>query len=211
MSRQINLVNPALRKQRDWLTAIPVAAAGLVLLTVMALATIWAHWGAASARDQAEQAAAGRTTAQEALVAATQANAARKPNPALATELATMRTQLARQQEIIDRLDSKAVGDSAGFSEYLKGFARQVPTGLWLTGFTIGAGGRDMELRGRMTQPSLLTEYVRRLNAETAFRGRSFAGLQIQLPRAEPATATNAAGPAYPEFVLTTVQPGAQP
>lgn len=207
MSRQINLVNPALRKQRDWLTAIPVAAVVLALLVLMTLATFWASWSAASARTQAEQATADARAAREALDAASQARDTQKADPALAAELASQQATFASQQDVLRLLDSKDVGDSTGFSEYLKGFARQVPAGLWLTGFTIGSGGREMELRGRMTRPELLPEYVRRLNGENVFRGRSFAGLQIQLPRAE---STPAAAPVYPEFVLTSV-PGAQP
>ena len=53
-------------------------------------------------------------------------------------------------------------------------------SGLWLTGFAVSAGGGDMSLRGRALDKSLLPDYVRRLNAEKAFAGKSFAGLRME-------------------------------
>lgn len=214
MSRQINLVNPALRKTRDWLSAVPLATVAGALLLIVVAAAAWAYVTASARHAEAEELVASQKQAQEALLAATQQFAARKPDPTLVADLEGARALVQRQQEILEKLDSGAVGDTKGFSEYLLGFARQVPQGLWLTGFSIGAAGRDMEVRGRMVSPPLLTEYVRRLNAERAFRGHSFAGLQIQTPRAEsPATAAIASAPAVPgytEFVLSTVASGDQ-
>ncbi len=214
MARQINLINPALRKTRDLLSALPMAAVAVALLVIVAVAGIAARMIAAGHHAEAEQLLASQKLAQEALVATTQQVAGRKADAQLAADLAKTRALVQRQQEILIRLDSGTVGDTRGFSEYLRGFARQVPQGLWLTGFKIGAGGRDMEVRGRMVSPPLLTEYVRRLNAEVAFRGHSFAGLEIQRPQVErPATAAAGsvpAAPAFTEFVLSTVPPGEQ-
>jgi hypothetical protein len=214
MARQINLINPALRKTRDWLSALPLAVAAVALLVLVAAAGIAAKTIASAKHAEAEQLVADQKQAQEALLATTQQVAGRKADPQLAAELAKVRAQAQRQQEILVRLDSGTVGDTRGFSEYLRGFARQVPQGLWLTGFKIGAGGHDMEVRGRMVSPPLLTEYVRRLNTEGAFRGHSFAGLEIQSPRVERPAGTAAgstpATPAYTEFVLSTTPPGEQ-
>lgn len=214
MSRQINLINPALRRTRDWFSAAPLATVAGALLLIVVAAAVSARVSAFQQHKEAEELVASQKQAQEALLVTTQQFAARKPDPKVAAELESARALVQRQQEILEKLDSGAVGDTKGFSEYLRGFARQVPQGLWLTGFSIGAAGRDMEVRGRMVSPPLLTEYVRRLNAESAFRGHSFAGLQIQTPRPERPTATAAGGapaaPGYTEFVLSTVASGDQ-
>jgi MSHA biogenesis protein MshI len=209
MARQINLINPALRKTRDGLSALPLAVVAAVLIVLVAAAAVAAHVAASRRHGEAEALVASQKQAQEALLAATQQQAARKPDPRLAAELEGARMLVKRQQEILVRLDSGTIGNTQGFSEYLRGFARQVPQGLWLTGFTIGAGGSDMEVRGRMVSPALLTEYVRRLNTESAFRGHSFAGLLIQGSRAEATASGTPAAPAYTEFVLSSTPPGA--
>jgi MSHA biogenesis protein MshI len=209
MARQINLINPSLRKTREWLSALPMAAFAAALLLIVVVLAVVVRVSAAGARAEAEQLVASQKQAQESLLATAQQISTRKPDPQLAADLGKTRALVQRQQEILDKLDSGAVGDTLGFSEFLRGFARQVPQGLWLTGFNIGAGGRDMEVRGRMVSPSLLTEYVRRLNAESAFRGRSFAGLQIQMPKTERPIA-GAPEPTYTEFVLSAVAPGEQ-
>ena len=209
MARQINLVNPALRKTHEWPSAVSLAALAAVLLVLVAIGAVGAHLMAAARHTEADTPAANLKQTQEALDTVKQQVAQLKPDAALATELEQARAQYKRQLEVIERLDSGTLGDVKGFSEYLRGFARQVPQGLWLTGFTIGAGGHDMEVRGRMQSPALLTEYVRRLNAEEAFRGLSFDGLEIRKPGAG-SVAAAPAEPAFTEFVLSTVPPGAQ-
>ena len=207
MTQQINLLNPALRRRRDWLTATPLA---LVCVTLLALVVV--GYGAARVQAdgrerEAERLSAQLKAAQARLVETAKAVAARKPNALLLADLANARAQLQARQGLMTVLASGAIGNTSGFSAYLRGFARQVPSGLWLTGFTIDAGGSAMEIRGRMLDPAALPEYIRRLNAEPAFQGRSFATLSIRRPDDKPGVAaagSSSAGPAgYVDFVLT--------
>ena len=211
MSQQINLLNPALRKIRDWLVAAPIASFFGVLLAIVAGAAMLSKTQA----DHVEQAAERQTTslklAQEKLTALAKVAAQTKPNPQIATELASARELLKGREEVMRLLEGGMIGSTGGFAEYLRGFARQTTEGLWLTGFTIGAGGEEMEIRGRMTNPAALSEYIRRLNHERVFQGRSFAALNIRRTeegtvRKDAAAAPSAKSPALPayvEFVLT--------
>jgi len=210
MARQINLINPALRKTRDALSARPLAAVAAVLIVVVVAAAIAAHVVASHRNAELAALTATQKQAQKTFLAETQKVAAHKPDPRLVAELERARALAARQQQILQKLDDGSIGDTKGFAEFLRGFARQVPHGLWLTGFTIGAGGADMEVRGRMLSPELLPEYVRRLNAEPAFRGHSFAGLELQGPRGEAKDAAVETLPPYTEFVLSATPPGGQ-
>lgn len=127
----------------------------------------------------------------------------RRPNERLLAELAGAQAELKERSEAMAALEQGGVGSSAGFASYLRAFARHTSDGLWLTGFTIGEGGRDMEIRGRMLQPALLPDYIRRLNSEAAFRGRSFAALDMR--RGEADKGRPQAGTPRPlEFVLTS-------
>lgn len=182
MSQQINLINPAFRKVFDWLTAAPLALAAVIMLVVIGSAAGWATIRA----DEVEQAANRKTKAlkdtQDKLAAMGKLVAESKPNAELASELTNTQALLKNRAEVVRALEGGAIGSTTGFAEFLRGFARQAPKGLWLTGFTIGASGSDMEIRGRMVNPSALPEYIRRLKTEPVFQGRSFASLSIQRP-----------------------------
>ena len=111
-------------------------------------------------------------------------------------------------------MESGSVGSSRGFSDYLRGFARQAQDGLWLTGFFIGAGGSDIEIRGRMQNAGALPEHIRRLGGEAVFRGRNFSALNMtraELPPVQPPLLdrrrTPVAGREPIEFVLVPSKP----
>jgi multidrug efflux pump subunit AcrA (membrane-fusion protein) len=193
MSAQINLYHPRFLKQRDLLTLDHVIPVALGLYVVLALVGGWAWQEAATRKQTVLLAEAQLQTAKEQVDAATKAAATRKPNPQLIAELENAEGLLRRRGEIARLLESGAVGSTGGFADYLRGFARQVPEGLWLTGFTIGASGANMEIRGAMLNPAALPDYIRRLGAEKAFQGRNFASLTMN--RADPPVVVRPATP----------------
>ncbi len=187
MSAQINLYHPRFLKQRELLTLGNVALAAAVLYVVLAAAGGWAWQESAARKEAAAAAEAQLKSAKEQVAVATKAAAARKPSAQLIAELDSAETSVRRRGDIARLLESGAIGSTGGFSDYLRGFARQAPEGLWLTGFTIGAGGNDMEIRGSMLNPATLPDYIRRLGTEKAFQGRNFAALTMNRADATPA------------------------
>jgi hypothetical protein len=192
MSTQINLYHPRFLMKRDLLTLRNAGLAAVILYTLLAAAGGWTCQDAATRKQAATAVEAQLKSVKEQADAATKAAAVRKPNPQLIAELEQAESVLRRRSEIARLLESGAVGSTGGFADYLRGFARQAPEGLWLTGFTIGSGGNDMEIRGSMLNPAALPDYIRRLGAEKAFQGRSFAALTMN--RAEPPPAVRPAG-----------------
>ena len=205
MSAQINLYHPRFLKQRDLLTLGNVVLATVTCYVALAAAGGWAWQDAARRGAAAATAEAQLKSAKDQVEAATKAATARKPNAQLVAELESAEGLLRRRGDIARLLESGAIGNTGGFAEYLRGFARQTPQGLWLAGFTIGSGGNDMEIRGRMLNPAALPDYIHRLGTEAAFQGRSFAALSMNRGDPTPAAAvpsapTSAAGPI--DFVL---------
>ena len=192
MSAQINLYHPRFLRQRDVLTLGNVALAVALLYAVLVAAAGWTWQDAAARKEAATAAEAQLKAAREQVEVATKAAATRKPSPQLTAEADGAEALLRRRSEIARLLESGAIGSTGGFTDYLRGFARQAPDGLWLTGFTIGAGGADMEIRGSMLNPAALPDYIRRLGAEKAFQGRSFAALTMN--RADPPAAVRPVG-----------------
>jgi hypothetical protein len=192
MSRQINLYHPRFLKKREWLSLTSVTVATTVMLLLLAGAGAWSVQYAAKLQAEATAAEGRLKVAKDQFDLTVKASAARKPNPQFAQEVANAEQLLQRREEIARLLESGAVGNTAGFADYLRGLARQTPEGLWLTGFSIAAGGSEMEVRGRMLNPAALPDYIRRLGNEKAFRGRSFAALTLNRPETPGAAGTAA-------------------
>lgn len=205
-AQQINLYNPALRRQRVWLTLGNVALlAGLFGLGLVAAGGVLHRQ--AAARQATVQALETRLVAARAetfqLGAQMNGNAA---GEAATRELAELRQQVLRRNEVLSALQGGAgiatlPGQSTvGFADYLRGLARQSVGGLWLTGFSVAQGGGGMEVRGRMLAVDRLPEYIKRLNGEVSFKGRQFVSLNIS--RSDKASNASGGTP-HSAFVLT--------
>ena len=211
MSQQINLLLPELRPRFDWLALPVVAAAGLAgLLLIVGLASL----GSMRVNALAENENARRTqlaTLQQQVQAFGQQLGARQGDRTLDKQLAAARSAVAERQEVLSIVAQGDLPASHAYSGLLQGFARQVVEGVWLTGF--GFAQKNIEIRGRLTDPALLPVYINRLNAEPAFAGRRFAALDMKgvEPVADKQDAAPNAAPArkvvmprYTEFALRT-------
>lgn len=217
----VNLLNPALRARRDPL-GLPLAAglAATALVIVGGLSAV-AGQQKAAAQHRLAQANAAAKQVQAELTELGNRLAARQADPRLAQELARVQVRIDDRQGILAALESGGIGNTEGFSGTMRAFARQTANGVWLTGFTVNEGGRQMRIAGRVLDPRLVPGYLDRLNAEKAFSGRIFAALEMKAsaekPAAEPPRpAPPALGPLaakpvppkpelrYTEFVLAT-------
>jgi hypothetical protein len=99
-----------------------------------------------------------------------------------------MEQQLKGEEEVLEVLQSGRLGNTQGYSGYMRAFARQTVNGLWLTEFGIKGAGNEMLLGGRTLRPELVPAYIQRLNQEVAMQGRDFAALEMQRPKMESAS-----------------------
>ena len=129
--------------------------------------------------------------------------ASRRHDARIAEESARLEEEVKGRQEVMQALQSGGLGDTRGFSDHLKAFARQSFEGVWLTGLSIATSGRDVSVEGRALQAAYVPGYLKRLNGEAAMQGHPFSELVIQEPVPDPAAKT-AARPNYVEFKLTT-------
>lgn len=177
MSQEINLINPGLRRQRDWLAFGSVALGTLAALVLTAGAYAYARSADASARARLVSVQAKLAGLQQEVQAAQAALAARTPDAALETERQQLAAALKQRGDVLQLAEGLASQEGGEVAEVMRGFSRQRMDGVWLTAFSIGANGID--IRGRLLDPALLPGYIRRLNGEPAFRGRSFAALDM--------------------------------
>jgi hypothetical protein len=223
MTQQINLYDPSLLRQRDWLALGNVVAAALLLAVAVGLLGAWARQDLPALTAQAAANDAQLKTLRDQIATLGQQVANRKADPRVEQELGATRLLLAARAEVLAVLKQRLGPDADSFADYLRGFARQSVAGLWLTGFSFDAVSGGMEIQGRTVDPALLPEYIRRLNKEQAFQGRAFAALKLAegqiaarpetaaAPAVAPAPAARSAAASrapFHEFILTPAKSG---
>ena len=111
--------------------------------------------------------------------------------------------ELKSRSEVVAVLEGGALGNTTGYSEYLRAFARQSIEGLWLTGFSITGAGHRVVIEGRTLRADLVPDYLQKLNREQIIQGSTFAEMQMRQPARDNGD-KKTAEPAYLEFRLAT-------
>jgi hypothetical protein len=94
-------------------------------------------------------------------------------------DLKNIEAAIALRQSLLRELGTGGSPGSAGFSEYLRAFARQTVQGLWLTSIQIAEGGAQLTMSGRALQADLVPVLIGRLKQEPVLRGRPLEALTI--------------------------------
>ncbi len=187
MSQQINLFNPIFLKQKKILSALNMLEAlGLLFIGVIVFYGIASFNNTELAR-QADETARHYRRAKLQLAELSLRYAPKKVDAALEAEVKNLQAQAASRQALLDSLGVGALTNDTSYAEYMRALARQSLGGLWLTGFKVVNGGKDMEIVGRALRPELVPSYIRRLRQERTMQGRAFDSLamaqrQGQLP-----------------------------
>lgn len=203
MSQQINLLNLAFRKKRELFTALMLVQAVAALLVLMLAVYGYQYRQVQALAKQAKDGSAQLEASRARLVKAAAEHAPRPKDADLEKRVTALELQLKGEEAVLEVLQSGSLGNTQGYSGYMRAFARQSMNGLWLTEFSIRGAGREMALGGRTLRPELVTAYIQRLNQEAVMQGHIFAALEIQRPKTEPSTPESPAPvPNYLEFKL---------
>ncbi|MBE0627188.1 MAG: MSHA biogenesis protein MshI [Burkholderiales bacterium] len=195
MSQQINLFNPIFLKQKKTFSAVNMLDALAVLLVGVALFYGYASIETLNLDRQSVETARQYHQSQARLAEASARYARKKLDTGLETEVNRLQAQLNARKAALDELGTGMLASGASYAEYLRALARQSLAGVWLTRFSVGTGGADMEIVGRALQPGLVPSYIQRLVQEPAMHGRSFDSLNMaQRVAALPADASRPAG-----------------
>jgi len=198
MSQQINLFNPVFLKQKKYFSVVTMGQAlGLIVLG-SAVFYAYALYQVDMLSRQTEEMNKRYVGEQARLTNFTREFSPQLSSQALADELKQVEAEAAAQDSWLNLLKSGAIGNTEGYSEYMRAFARQSIKGLWLTAFDITGDGAQMSLSGAVVDPQLVPAYIQRLGKEKVMRGKSFSTLQMQQPK----NAANRPAARYVEFNL---------
>jgi len=200
MSQQINLLNPAFVTQRKHFSLLTMLQALVMIVAGSLLFYGYAHYQVEQMGKQSVE-SGKRYNAEQARLAHYAAEfSPQQANQALQDEVRRLEKRVVDQAELIEIIKSGAVGNTTGYSEYMRAFSRQVAQGLWLTGFRVTGDAAQISLSGGVVNPELLPAYIQRLSKESVMRGKTFATLQMRQTKV--ASQGVDATPRYVEFTL---------
>lgn len=202
MSQQINLFNPIFMKQRKYFSLLTMLQAlGLIVLGSLVFYG-YALYQVGQLKQQSEESTRRFNAEQARFARYTAEFSPLQANQLLQDEVRRLEKELAEQTRMVDTLKSGSVGNTTGYSQYMRAFARQVVEGLWLTGFKVTGDAAQISLSGGVLDPELLPIYIQRLGREQAMQGKSFSTLQMQQTKAEVGKESKSAAARYVEFTM---------
>jgi Fimbrial assembly protein (PilN) len=213
VSQQINLFIEIKRSKNDLSALNMLQGLGLIIFCAF-LFYAYSAYQVSQLEQQLGAATKSIAAEQNRLAVLTADFARQRSGLTIEQELKKVEAEALAQREIVNALKSGVIGNISGYSEYMRAFARQTLSGLWLSGFSIDGDATQMSISGAALSPELVPAYIMRLNNETVMRGKTFASLQMQLPKPEAnkpvsgkteANKTKAATPQYLEFNLQSV------
>lgn len=202
MSQQINLFNPVFLKQQKLFSGSAMTRAlALLGLGLIGLAAISSY---RVRQIEAESVAiAAKSTATQTLMTKMVAQAVpEKSGVNYDAAISQMEMKLRSSQNVLGFLQNSEAGTAMAYSEYFRAFSRKALPGVWLTGFIVN--GDAIEIQGRMLQPTLLPSYMKALQGEAAFKGKSFASIYLQAgesDRLSPQPGSAVRAPVSPSFI----------
>ncbi len=185
MSQQINLFNPVFMKQRKYFSLFAMLQALGMIIAGSLIFYGYAIYQVDQLSRQLDENTKRYNAEQQRQARAVAEFSPKQSVQLLQNEVQRLEKQTAEQNEIIETLKSGALGNTIGYSEYMRAFSRQVVQGLWLTGFKVTGDAAQISLSGGVVSPELLPTYIQRLRKERIMRGKTFSTLKMQQSRAD--------------------------
>lgn len=185
LNQQINLFQPIFRKEKKLLSfrVLIQAISAVVVLLVFMLG--WSTAQTWQIQGQLQRLQVQLNTRNAKLGELGKRLALMKTNTSQQDELTALELELTARQKVVDALTRARDSYSRGVSAYLESFARQAPKGVWLTGFSVKAGGEGLIIRGSSLKPELVPVFLQHLSTEPTMAGTQFGLLQIRRENAE--------------------------
>lgn len=190
MSQQINLLNPSLIKQKDFLNPTTILVTIGILLASMLGYYSYAQKQLSLLSTQRSQIAQELLATQSTLQQAALLHTPHEMNKALLEQIAQLEQKQAMQQQILQTVNQSSATPEKGYAALMRAFAKQSLDGLWLTSFSIDSKSERLNISGRTLDGSLVPEYIDRLGNEPSLKGKKFTSLVMNLPKKESSSNT---------------------
>jgi len=175
MSQQINLFNPLFMRQEKYFSArTMMQSLGIILIGMLLLHAFGLYQTRGLAKVAADYEA--QLSSQRAQFVALGSQGRSK---LLESEVARLDADVAARKSVLAALEGGEMGSTEGVARFFAAFARHTMRGVWLTGFSVGEGGNDLRVHGRVLYPDLVPAYLKLLNDDDIMRGRLVTELKL--------------------------------
>lgn len=185
MSQQINLFNPIFLTQKKYFSALTMLQALVLIAVGAALVSAYAGFQLSRLRPEAAAVSAQLNAAKAQLASVSAGQGGRQKDMSLDARVRYLEAEVFALQRVSRMLGQGEESMVEGYSEYMRAFSRQIVDGLWLTSFSIGASGRQLELAGGAVRPELVPAYLSRLSKEPTMRNRAFDTMEMSAPEGD--------------------------
>ena len=180
ITQQVNLFQPIFRKERKLLSFRVLWQGCAAVLVVLMMMYGWGMQQTLQIKAELVKQEKQQKVFTQQLLDVSAKLAGMKTDTAPQRVLANLERELVARQKVVDALTRVRDTYTQGVSTYLESFSRQAPKGVWLTGFTVLAGGEGLVIRGSSLKPEYVPAFLDQLSTESTLKGTQFALLQIQ-------------------------------
>ncbi|MCK4743423.1 MAG: hypothetical protein KAT25_06365 [Sulfuriflexus sp.] len=180
IQQQINLYQPRFRKQEK-----VFAASSMLIVLVVAILLFggiygYAKWNVAALATENNRLVQQQTKEVKRLESLALRYPVQKKSRLLAQQLDDLQNERRAKQFLIKTLAGRSIGNSAGFSSYFAGVARQNISGMWVDRLELAGGGDVIGIYGSTLKPELVPQFIQALSAEESFAGSQFQLFSMQ-------------------------------
>ena len=180
MTQQVNLLNRALIRPRDWLSLSNMMIIYALALIIM----VWLYNMALSemtvTQGKRNQMVAEFENLQKELQVVTNARATPANVESQQQELQSLMQKKDLQEKVLTVFRQVEKDNGHHLLDYMQGFAHQKIQNVWLTGFKIDPFIHSLSLTGKALNADLVPKFIEQLSLEPVFKGQLFGGLKIK-------------------------------
>lgn len=177
--QQINLYLPEFQPNREPLRAIHMLWAGLALIILLILFSIYSNHQS----KLLEQQLSSEKAAQQNMLTQLQAISAKKPTQTSAqldAEIAQLQKNLQRHIQILSMISHQDLGNDKGFSAQVSALGQASLNTISIDSFSLQRGGKYAEFKGLTRSADQIPLYLQRLRKDPAFAEVGFGVLAIE-------------------------------
>lgn len=180
MTQQVNLLNPALIRPRDWVSLKNVGVMYALVIVAMYVLYHFAQSDLDAMQVQRNAAVTKYEAAKLALITESSKKNRQMNVLEQEQELQSLMKKLDMQNKLVSTFKYVQSDNGHHVLDYMLGFARQVVPGVWVTGFKLHAFEKNITLSGRALQADHIPHFLEHLGQAAVFKGQLFSGLKLQ-------------------------------
>lgn len=179
MNQQINLYQPAVFIKAPVFAARQILLAAVLIIVILLLAYGFSWRRLQKLEGRRLELAARLENARQRNFDVQQHISARQDTLVLTGILEELRAAKDARLPLLTVLADLSPDQSSGFSEALRGLAREDLDGVWLRHIYLSEGGRTLVLKGSALQAEQVPVYMQRLSRQQSLAGIEFSTLVV--------------------------------